>query len=295
MPKNRLATPDERRVSEIAEMYMEVLEPSLKLFAKKEITKPAPGGISAERFLGSALEGTPSTPVERWKSISALLHGISQYWTAVSNALGRPPHPFLDDLGVLWNVEICHDYTPTVQELATALRASHQFLTKVGLSPPASRLRRLEVELQTLQDPAPPHPQQEEPERHAEGQPPPELILGRTYTRREIHKMFGGPVQEYLPHVNGRVVCGALKPSENPDAPEVILPAFGPMIEHWARVFAAQTDPVPIFLKQRSNAWEFVGLYCVRDLSTEPAVIEEHERRSQRSNISMVLFLERVQ
>ena len=119
--------------------------------------------------------------------------------------------------------------------------------------------------------------------------------LGRTYTRTEIHDALGGGVQDYLPHVDGVVVCGCFNPDLNPDAPDVVLPGFGPGIERWAEVFAGQRTAVPCFLKRATNAWEYVGEFRVRELSRSQAEIERWAAVAHRKrDVSMVLHMEEV-
>lgn len=43
------------------------------------------------------------------------------------------------------------------------------------------------------------------------------LTTGDSYTRAQIHNLFGGSVQSYLPMVNGVVVCACLTPSKIAD------------------------------------------------------------------------------
>lgn len=116
---------------------------------------------------------------------------------------------------------------------------------------------------------------------------------GSTYTRNEIHDVLGGDKQSYLPRKSGRVVCGAFSPRLNPDAPDVVLPGFGPGIEGSAERLAVQSEAIPIFLKRQSNAWEYVGDYRLRELSRDRAVIDRHAARAHRhGQVSMVLFFE---
>lgn len=123
-----------------------------------------------------------------------------------------------------------------------------------------------------------------------------DLRIGGTYTRRQIHSALGGPVQEYLPHVEGRVVCACLTLALNPEAPNVVLPASGPMIQHWALVFARQAEAVPVFLRHdRTTAqWEYVGDYRVTRVERDPARIAHHARIARRSDVPFVLYLERA-
>jgi hypothetical protein len=118
------------------------------------------------------------------------------------------------------------------------------------------------------------------------------FTLGRAYTRAEIHDALGGGVQDYLPHVKGAVVCGCFNPELNPDAPDVVLPGFGPGIQRWAEVFAAQNQPVPCFLKRATNAWVYVGMLRVRSCTTDAKEVERWALRARREgNVSMVLYL----
>ena len=119
------------------------------------------------------------------------------------------------------------------------------------------------------------------------------FALGQAYSRAEIHAAVGGGVQDYLPHAGGRVVCGCFDRALNPDAPDVVLPGFGPQIERWAEVFARQRTFVPCFLKAAPGAWEYVGDFRVRQLSRDPADIATWEATSQREgDVAMVLYLE---
>lgn len=118
------------------------------------------------------------------------------------------------------------------------------------------------------------------------------FIIGETYTRDEIHSRVGGGVQDYLPHRDGVVVCGCFNPDINPDAPDLVLVGTGPDIERWARVFGSQHAYVPVFLKQRTNEWEYVGDFRGRYLSDDRRAIERYKDRSGRDDITMLLFLE---
>ena len=123
--------------------------------------------------------------------------------------------------------------------------------------------------------------------------PPGRFGLGQAYTRVEIHAALGGGVQDYLPHVDGVVVCGCFNPGLNPDAPGVVLPGFGPGIERWAEVFGAQRHAVPCFLKRATNVWEYVGDFRVRELSRDAAEVARWAASAGREgDVSMVLHLE---
>lgn len=119
------------------------------------------------------------------------------------------------------------------------------------------------------------------------------FLRGKVYKRSEISRAIGGGVQDFLPHANGRVVAGCFSRDVNPDAPTTILPGSGPEIEKWARVFATQDTPIPVFVKQRSNEWHCFGYFrCVKLDASEEAVAAQM-RRTNRADITMVLTLER--
>jgi hypothetical protein len=121
------------------------------------------------------------------------------------------------------------------------------------------------------------------------------FVLGRNYTRDEIHSALGGSKQSYLPTVGGRVVCGAFTRHLNPEVPNVVLAGFGPTIERSAEIFAGQSTSVPVFVKNRVNVWEYVGDYRVRQLSRDSRVVADRARAAGRSGeVSLVLFLDRT-
>lgn len=85
------------------------------------------------------------------------------------------------------------------------------------------------------------------------------FTFGRGYTRREIHNVVGGNMQSLLPTVNGRVVCVCLTKKMNPDGPEILLIGDKPKVVGAAQVFINQDRPIPVFIKENSNNWEYIG------------------------------------
>ena len=117
--------------------------------------------------------------------------------------------------------------------------------------------------------------------------------VGYNYTRQQIRDALGGGLQDYLPHDNGRVICGCFRKETNPDAPDIILPGTGRDIQKYARVFREQNYPVPVFLKKEVNVWVYVGDYQVERWTNAPSEIAKHAKRSGRIDITSVLFLKR--
>lgn len=122
----------------------------------------------------------------------------------------------------------------------------------------------------------------------------PVFSLRTKYTRKAISEILGGSEIEYLPTENKRVVCGCFTLDHNPEAPDIIIPGTGKVIEREAKLFCEQDYPVPIFLKRRPNEWEYVGHYKAGRFSTDPADIAAHHKGSitPLSEVTRVIFLE---
>jgi hypothetical protein len=86
--------------------------------------------------------------------------------------------------------------------------------------------------------------------------------------------------ENYLPTVDGRVVCASLIPKYNPDAPGIITPGFGPQVQKLAEMLCNQGGPIPVFLKRRVNEWEYCGEYEVNDFTTDSKKRAEYEARA---------------
>ena len=130
-----------------------------------------------------------------------------------------------------------------------------------------------------------------------------QLELGTTFSREDIHLMFGGQTQIYLPYDNGKVVCGCFDPSDtmNPAAPEEILfgePHDTPNIDRAATLVFEQGqagNSIPVFLKRSSANWEYVGEYlCIGITRDERVVRRKMAQYPQRRKFTGVLRFERV-
>jgi hypothetical protein len=115
----------------------------------------------------------------------------------------------------------------------------------------------------------------------------------KAYKRAYISAKLGGGTMDYLPHVDGRITYGAFTLRDNPQAPGTVLPGSGPEIVKWARVFAQQTEAVPVFVKKRSNEWIYMGEFRCVGHTEDPAEIQRHAVKTGRTDISMVLTLKR--
>ncbi|HEX5323829.1 MAG TPA: hypothetical protein VFW40_08595 [Capsulimonadaceae bacterium] len=115
--------------------------------------------------------------------------------------------------------------------------------------------------------------------------------LGAVHTRWEIQRLLGGSGGEYLPNVDGRVVCACITRQFNPDAPAIILAGSGPKQIRAAHLFCDQKEPVPVFIKVKPNRWEYVGDFAVEHASDDPSEIAIAEERAGWRGVSLVMHL----
>ena len=119
---------------------------------------------------------------------------------------------------------------------------------------------------------------------------------GQLYSRKEISAALGGSEIEFLPTVNKLVVCGCFTLDHNPEAPAIVIPGTGRIIQREANQFCNQDYPIPIFIKRRVNEWEYVGDYKAVRHSTDAAEITAHHRGSitPLDKVTRVIFLKRA-
>ena len=124
----------------------------------------------------------------------------------------------------------------------------------------------------------------------------PTFTLGKKYTRKSISAALGGSEIEYLPMVDDRVVCGCFTLDHNPEAPDVVVPGTGKIIQQEAAQFCSQDYPVPVFIKRGVNQWEYVGDYKAVRFSTLPADLAAHHKDSitPLNKVTRVIFLKRA-
>lgn len=114
---------------------------------------------------------------------------------------------------------------------------------------------------------------------------------GKIYSRREIHDVLGGGIQDYLPHKDGEVVCGCFRLDSNPEAPQIVLVGDAPQVKRWAEVFSKQAHYVPIFIKAESNVWKCVGNFRVEKSVEDRTEIKNYEPKAGRDGVVMILKL----
>jgi hypothetical protein len=119
------------------------------------------------------------------------------------------------------------------------------------------------------------------------------LELGKYYSRNEIYGMVGGgSKQSYLPERDGKILCGCFDPKLNSKAPCEIDAGNGPKVLGGAKRLAENGNSIPVFLKRKSNQWEFVGDYVSTGFSEDPEDL--YPKKQRRPNAVAVLYLKRI-
>lgn len=113
---------------------------------------------------------------------------------------------------------------------------------------------------------------------------------GHFYTRTQIHEGLGGEEQIYLPSKSGKVVCACLRRDKNPEAPRIIYCGILEKVMRAGEMLASQTEPIPVFIKSEANEWEYIGMYSVDRVTTNPEELKQHSLEGKRK-LSRVIFM----
>lgn len=120
------------------------------------------------------------------------------------------------------------------------------------------------------------------------------FVIGRDYTRTEIHAQLGGSKVSCLPTCDGAIVAACLTTEFSPDAPRVVLCGQGPRTGPVSALLARHCGPVPVFIKQGAGRWEFRGAFKVTGSLVAGARFERFIQGSGRAvdSVSVVVLLE---
>jgi mRNA-degrading endonuclease RelE of RelBE toxin-antitoxin system len=124
------------------------------------------------------------------------------------------------------------------------------------------------------------------------------LQLGSIHTWNELKQRFAWDPEErcfYLPEAEGHIVCACLQAKLNPSAPWEILVGKGPSQMHAAELLAQQVSPIPVFIKQATNQWEYWGRFRFERCEKDPDKIRPVLPANRREDTSMVLYLAEVE
>lgn len=100
-------------------------------------------------------------------------------------------------------------------------------------------------------------------------------------------------MQNYLPRKHGKILCGLFDCAKNILAPTEIDVGNKPQVLAGAEILSKADYAIPVFLKLKANAWEFVGNYKCYRYSTSPEDLFP-ANPLRRPDAVGVLFLERV-
>jgi hypothetical protein len=116
--------------------------------------------------------------------------------------------------------------------------------------------------------------------------------LGRYYTRNEIYVIIGGgSKQSYLPQLKGKILAGCFDPKKNSKAPYEIDAGSGKIVLEGAKLLTAGGYPIPVFLKQKSDRWEYVGDFVCDEYRDKPEDL--YPNKPRRPDAVAVFYLSR--
>ena len=122
------------------------------------------------------------------------------------------------------------------------------------------------------------------------------FALGQTYSRAKICRVLGGNETDCLPHAQGQVICGCFNLKRHPEAPDIITVGSSYLVHTGARLFCAQKQPVPVFIRRNDKEWEYVGHYQAERSTTNPKELAAHHKGSitPLNELTQVIFLKRA-
>lgn len=119
------------------------------------------------------------------------------------------------------------------------------------------------------------------------------LVKGNGYDREQIRNLLGGgDLVSYLPSSKGVILAGCFDPELNQRAPLEIDVGSGPKVVRGAKLLAAARGMIPVFLKRKTNHWEYRGIYRCVSFSQSKEDIEAYPDR--RKDAVGVLYFEEM-
>lgn len=68
----------------------------------------------------------------------------------------------------------------------------------------------------------------------------------------------------------------------------------GPIIRSSAHIAASQREPFPVFLKRGNKQFEFIGNFRGVGIDESPNALQQANHRSNRTDVTAILVLERL-
>lgn len=109
-------------------------------------------------------------------------------------------------------------------------------------------------------------------------------------TTDELAQALAGG-DSYIRTKNNVVKGLAITTDLNPEAPDIVVVGNGPRIISNAKLYLEQQQYVPVYVKQSTNNWKYLGHYKADKYSQDPAIIEKHRKNRSYDEVDGILFL----
>jgi hypothetical protein len=120
------------------------------------------------------------------------------------------------------------------------------------------------------------------------------LLLGSIHTWAALQARFDWDTDKpghYLREKDGAIVCACLRADKNPNAPWEILVGKKPENLRQANLLAKATQPIPVFVKEAVNQWEYWGEFVFDRRETDAKKMGPRLPPSRRSDTELIVFL----
>lgn len=131
--------------------------------------------------------------------------------------------------------------------------------------------------------------------KDATASPPSQALrVGGIYTWGELQKRFDWDLDKkgyYLRERNGRIVCACLLANLNPSAPWEILVGKKESHVRQAELLARESSPIPVFVKEAVDQWEYWGQYKFERCEKDQDKIRPLLPQNRVEDTSMIVYL----
>lgn len=114
------------------------------------------------------------------------------------------------------------------------------------------------------------------------------LKKNKIYSIPQIVKIFGGSAQQSMPFVKGKVPYCKFNPKINPELPKSAWIEEGPIRKKGAEFLISCKHKVPVFKKERSNIWFFLGYASISN-GTTTKKLSRINKKPPRNKVQIIL------
>ena len=122
----------------------------------------------------------------------------------------------------------------------------------------------------------------------------PGLTVGSIHSWAQLAARFRWDTDKpgyYLRERDGGIVCACLRADMNPNAPWEILVGTKPENIRQAELLAKETKPIPVFVKEAVDQWEYWGDFLFDHFETDRNEILPRLPESRRDDTARIAFL----